>query len=61
MFSHLEWKYVDENDVDVHFDCFTKFLAPRATTYNEKSSITTVFLYELDSIFELCECIYLNF
>jgi hypothetical protein len=61
MFIHLEWKYVDKNDVNVHFDCLTKLLASRATTNDEKSSITAVFLYELDGIFELCECIYLNF
>jgi hypothetical protein len=61
MLFHLEWKNVDENDVNVHADSITQFLAHRSTTNEKKSSITTVFLYELNSFFELSECIDFDF
>ena len=61
MLFHLEWKNVEEYDVNVHADSITQFLAHRSTTNEKKSSITTVFLYELNSFFELRECIDFDF
>jgi hypothetical protein len=60
MLCHIECKYVDKNYVNVHIDPFAQFFTHRSATYDKNSSITTAILYEMNSFFELRECIDFN-
>ena len=60
MFFTFEWENKDKDYVNVHIDPLAQFLALRPTANNEKSFIASLSLNELNSFFEIRECIGFN-